>query len=49
MPVTVTFDKAVYRIGEPAEIAFNGLTAGTTYHVKLKNTISGAERALFNF
>jgi hypothetical protein len=49
MPVTVTFDKAVYRIGEPAEITFDGLTAGTTYHVKLKNTTSGAERALFNF
>jgi hypothetical protein len=49
MPVTVTFDKSVYRIGEPAEITISGLTAGTTYHVKLKNTISGAERALFNF
>jgi hypothetical protein len=49
MPVTVTFDKSVYRIGEPAEITFDGLTAGTTYHVKLKYTVSGAERALFDF
>jgi len=49
MPVTVSFDKAAYRIGEPAEITFDGLTAGTVYHVKLKSTTSGAERALFDF
>jgi hypothetical protein len=49
MPVTVTFDKPVYRIGEPAEITFSGLTSGTVYRVKLKNSITNAETPLFDF
>jgi|GEM_PF-3052427 hypothetical protein len=49
MPVTVTFDKSVYRIGEPAEITFNGLTAGNIYRVKLRNSITNAEISLFDF
>jgi len=49
MPVTVTFDKPSYRIGEPAEITFNGLTAGNTYRVKLKNSVTNAETPLFDF
>jgi hypothetical protein len=47
--VTVNFDKAVYRIYEPIQITFSGLTAGTNYTVKLKNSITGAERVLFSF
>jgi hypothetical protein len=49
MPVTVTFDKALYRIGEPAEITFSGLTTGNIYRVKLKNSITNAESSLFDF
>jgi hypothetical protein len=49
MPVTVTFDKSSYRIGEPAEITISGLTAGNTYHVKLKNSVTNAETPLFDF
>jgi hypothetical protein len=45
----VTFDKPLYRIGEPAEITFSGLTAGNLYRVKLKNSITNAETSLFDF